>query len=74
MKIINIIVLSIMTGALSGYGEMVAAPADLWTKYDLIAKVTILTVHTNQEVLYFDSPRGKSYYYAEYPQRPPDCL
>lgn len=63
MKIINIIVLSIMIGALSGYGEMVAAPADLWTKYDLIAKVTILTVHTNQEVLYFDSPRGKSYGY-----------
>lgn len=63
MKNINISVLSILMGALTGYGEMVAEPAELWTQYDLIAKVNILAVHTNQEVLFFESARGKSYGY-----------
>jgi len=63
MKNINISVLSILMGALTGYGEMVAEPAELWTQYDLIAKVTIIAVHTNQEVLFFRSERGESYGY-----------
>lgn len=48
---------------LVGLAEPVAGPAESWDEYDLLAKVNILAVHTNQEVLYYESPRGKSYGY-----------